>query len=54
MSGKNAACGWSVVIQLMETTSRGMPFVVQLWRDLRFEGRSEERCDGPGLRLCNV
>ena len=53
MSGKTAACGWSVV-QLMETTSRGMPFMVQLWRDLRFEGRSEERGDGPGLRLCNV
>ena len=33
-----------------------MPFVVQWWHDLRFRGRSKERCDGLGLlsRLCNV
>ena len=43
-------CNWIV----METTNRGMPFVVQWWHHLKFGGRSEERGDGPHLRFCNV
>ena len=38
----------------METTSRGVSFMVQCWHDLRFGGRSEERCDESDLWPCNV